>query len=377
MGWACASPETMSPAESGPIVVRFETAIADPGREGDSVAVSGLGPSELRTLARIDPSASEWGLRLPVQVGESAGEQPLLLGDYRVEGERVVFRPRFPLVSGETYHARWLDPLTGEELARASVRLDRVESGPAPRVVAVYPSADRLPENLLRLYVQFSAPMSREHAARHLSLVGPDGPVALPFVAPEHELWNSARDRLTLVLDPGRVKRGVGPNVELGPVLAAGAVYRLEVAAGWPDGSGRPTAESFVKAFRVVPADRSSPRPDDWQVFAPRGPREPLEIHFEAPLDRALLAGSIRVETGDGRAIDGRVAIGGEELTWTFRPRNVWPSDSLRVLVDRRIEDPSGNRIDRLFDEAMGREVGVAEHEPVVFELEVGQGLRG
>ncbi len=363
--------------ESEPIVVRFEVTRTGPAGEGE-VTVSGLSAEELRALERRDPGDEAWRRVLPVQVGEAPGDQPALIGDYRIENDRLHFRPRFPFAGELTYHARWLDPDSGEELARASLRLqDPTINSPPPRVVAIYPSSERLPENLLRFYVQFSMPMSRERAQAHIRLIGPDGPVEVPFVAPDHELWNQGRDRLTLVLDPGRLKRGVGPNLERGPVLTNGETFRLEVTAGWPDGSGREMAESFTKTFRVGAADRTRPLPADWEIYAPDGPSAPIEIRFPAPLDHAMLSSAFRVETDRGRYVGGRVEIGDDERRWQFYPEGPWPSDGLRVIVDERLEDPSGNRVDRLFDEALGSSVGAAAVGPIVFELTIARAVRG
>ena len=53
----------------------------------------------------------------------------------------------------------------------------------APTVVTqVYPTADRLPENQLKFYLHFSAPMSRGDVYKHIKLLDDKGkPLDLPF----------------------------------------------------------------------------------------------------------------------------------------------------------------------------------------------------
>ena len=91
--------------------------------------------------------------------------------------------------------------------------LPREQNALATEVNHIFPSGGCLPENLLRFYVCFSNSMQRGRVRSKISLLGPDGepaPDAL-YRAPV-ELWDRSMRRLTILLDPGRLKRGVGPN---------------------------------------------------------------------------------------------------------------------------------------------------------------------
>ena len=44
------------------------------------------------------------------------------------------------------------------------------------------------------------------------------------WIGINQELWDPGMQRLTLLLDPGRIKRGVGPNLEAGLALERGEV---------------------------------------------------------------------------------------------------------------------------------------------------------
>ena len=110
----------------------------------------------------------------------------------------------------------------------------REATTPATRVERVYPSADVLPEQQLRLYIYFSAPMSRGEvgAAHHLSTraARPEGRACCP--ARSCGIPNN--QRLTMTFDPGRIKRGLdvesndGTADRGGPALHAG--HRSRVA---------------------------------------------------------------------------------------------------------------------------------------------------
>ena len=91
------------------------------------------------------------------------------------------------------------------------------------RVTGIYPTAAEVPSNLLRLYVWFSAPMSEGCAAEYVRLARDDGGnIAGALLPTEHELWDAARRRLTVLLDPARIKRGLVGHQEVGYPLRAG-----------------------------------------------------------------------------------------------------------------------------------------------------------
>ena len=228
------------------------------------------------------------------QTGSGPDENPPLLGSYRVEGDVVRFEPRFPLEPGVRYRAEF-DPVRFDALAETvlnqpglthrkpastakltaefSVPKKRVQS--TTTVAQVYPSSTTLPENLLRLYIYFSAPMSRGEAYRRIKLIDPTGqPVDRPFLELDAELWSGDGRRFTLLFDPGRIKRGLKPREEFGPILEAGKSYSLVIDRDWPDATGSPLREEFRKTIRAGPADESSPDPKAWRVHAPRAERK-------------------------------------------------------------------------------------------------------
>jgi hypothetical protein len=269
----------------------------------------------------------------------------------------VRFTPRFPPVHGLKYRATAdLSPMLGT-LAPARClslvfSLPHEIAVPSTVVDAVYPSGDVLPANLLRFYVYFSAPMQRGRARDQIVLLGPDGqpvPAAL-FNAPT-ELWDPAMERLTVLLDPGRIKRGVGPNVALGPPLRKGNRYTLVIGSGMIDAIGNPLRGSFAKSFRVVAAIRTAIDPRQWMVSLPvSGTRRPLELTFPAPLDQALLSREVRLVGADQKPVAGDIAIDRHETRWAFTPASPWQPGSYHVEIGPSLEDVSGNTIWAPFD---------------------------
>ena len=90
----------------------------------------------------------------------------------------------------------------------------------------IFPSSDEVPRTS-SMSIHFSGPMGRRGGLEHVSLLDDHGkPVVDPFLPVDGELWNADRTRYTVFFDPGRQKRGILPNREMGFSLAAGQSTR-------------------------------------------------------------------------------------------------------------------------------------------------------
>jgi hypothetical protein len=321
-------------------------------RDAGTIEVSGLDARDLERLRRKPLSQLEWTALLAVHSGSLS--EPAMLGSYDVTREAIVFRPRFPLVAGLTYNVRF----DGSQLDPAGTVTETTVTPPgkstaATAVAQVYPTADELPANQLKFYLDFSAPMSFGDAYRHIHLLDGDGrEVPRAFLQTAHELWDARRQRFTLILDPGRIKRGLRSNVEDGAPIRAGSAYRLVIAADWRDGEGKPLREPFEKPFRVIAADRTAPDSGRWHLNAPAiGTTEPLELAMNETLDRALLEDMLVVLDGRGEPVEGQITITAAETRWAFRPHQPWRRGGYAVRVSTKLEDLAGNNLQRLFDE--------------------------
>jgi hypothetical protein len=291
--------------------------------------------------AATEPAAG-WASVFTVSTGP---DLPPLFGSYAVEGGALTFHPRFPLAVGVTYHAVFHPA--------GSATVEEVFHGPAPvtaaptRVVAMYPSAAILPANQLKLYIVFSAPMQSGDVWPKIHLIDQDGkPSVLPFVQLDQELWNRDHTRLTLLFDPGRIKRGVKPNVDMGPVLEEGRRYTLVIDREFKDGNGAPLAEIFHHEFTAGPAERRGIDPKEWKIIAPTvATVNPLVIQFDRPLDYALLQDVFQIA-----GVEGTATVGPGETEWRFQPSQRWKAVDYNLIVNMALEDLAGNRIGRPFD---------------------------
>jgi hypothetical protein len=166
---------------------------------------------------------------------------------------------------------------------------------------------------------------------------------------------------LTVLFDPGRIKRGLRANVEMGPPLVEGRRYCLIVDAGWRDARGRTLPAPFVKTFEAVAARRDKPDPGTWSIRPPlAGTRTTLVVRFAEPLDRALLLTSIAVEDALGNPVRGSIEVPDGEIEWWFTPDDPWAAGSHRLRASPDLEDPAGNSVTRVFD----AELSMTEHNP-------------
>jgi hypothetical protein len=336
------------------VTIRWEV---DPSGTTSGVSVVGLSPEALKAL--VDPSwtperrAGLFSIAVEGE-GPKRPDRPSMLGSYRVEGDALRFTSRYPFDRGRTYLATFRPGLLtgGSDSEVTSSHLVPKPTRASTIVTKVTPSGDRVPENLLKFYLHFSQPMSRGEVYDRVRLLKDDGhPVDLPFLRVAEELWDPTGTRLTLLIDPGRIKRGLKPREENGPVLEAGRAYTLVIDPGWPDAEGDPLRAEFRKRFRAEAADETQPDPKTWKIArAAASTREPLTLTFPEALDGALIESGLTLIDAGGDLVDGRVEVGANETLWKFTPEKPWLAGDYQLVIDADLEDLAGNSILRPFE---------------------------
>jgi len=324
-----------------------------------TVQVSGLSLVALGALQSPAWRAVNWNRVLAVYAGQgNSTDLPPMVGRYRIHEGFLSFEPQFPLDPGVAYRAEFRpDQLPGAHSGQSApivavFKLPSIREGPRTVVQQVFPSSANLPENLLKFYVHFSAPMSRGRIYEHIHLRDALGKeIELPFLEIDEELWDPTMTRLTLFIDPGRIKRGVLPLEEIGPALENGKNYSLVIDSAWKDGVGKTLQASFEKRFKVVPPDRDPPNPAGWKIQAPRpGTRAPLVVAFPESMDHALAQRVIHIVTEAGEVLPGEVTLADQERQWLFVPTASWQSGTHQLVVPTTLEDLAGNNIGKPFE---------------------------
>jgi hypothetical protein len=171
------------------------------------------------------------------------------------------------------------------------------------------------------------------------------------FLDLQPELWNKDNTVLTLWLDPGRIKRDLIPNRQMGNPLKEGKQYKLLVADSWKDVQQRKLKETVEKKFIVTARDEQAPGPARWNLLLPRtGNRQPLTISFNEALDYFLLQETLKLYDENNNIIEGELKILAEEKGMQFIPVHAWKAGKYKIEVAPHLEDLAGNNLERLFD---------------------------
>jgi hypothetical protein len=318
------------------------------------IAVQGLSSAELRAIRDTSLSREDWQALLRVEV-DGAAALPVS-GTYFAADTELTFTPRFRFDRGRAYRvtidpARLLPPRT-DPRASTVIEFPQGDTTPRTRLININPGADTVPENLLRIYLHFSAPMSSTGGLGYVKLLDDRGrEVKAAFLPLEADFWDRDRLRYTMFLDPGRVKQGILPNEQLGRALIAGRRYAIVVDSSWKDASGVRLAKSFRHEFQVSKAEERIIDLRTWTVGAPKATtREAMIVTFPRPLDNGLLVRSLGVETSKGERVEGQVVTWNDDRSWEFRPRAPWRPGEYRIVVLTILEDPQGNQIDKPFE---------------------------
>ena len=294
-----------------------------------------------------EPDAG-WASVFAVYASEDAAA-PALLGGYSREGEALVFTPRFEPAPSLRLRAVFR-PAGREPITAWFGGVPAPPRAPTTRVVSVTPSADVWPENVLKFYVTFSAPMRIGVAWDNIRMRDAAGqPMGGLFVEIDQELWDGQGQRLTVLFDPGRIKRGLIDNINEGPPLVVGERYTLEIDAYWRDAAGGLLVEPFSKAISVGPPLRTPIDPTAWRLTQPVGSTEPLIVDFDRPLDAALAVRALSVRRGEA-IVDCEAELEADETRIALHPKRPWTLGDYALHAEDILEDLAGNRIGRAFD---------------------------
>jgi hypothetical protein len=291
------------------------------------------------------------GARPQVRLATAAGGLPPMAGRLVRDEAGLCFIPRFAFLDGTAY------TVTVEGVIAATLVRGRPSRMATTGVAGIRPTSAEVPRNLLRLYVWFSAPMSEGYAARHVRLADDDGSTIAGALLPgEHELWDGTRRRLTVLLDPARIKRGLAGHRTAGYPLRSGEPFRLVVDGGFRDAQGLPLRAGTQRRYEVGGDERRHVDPRNWELTVPRaGTLEPVRAGFGRPLDHGLLARCLLVTGPGGELIDGSPQIGTGEMSWQLVPSRTWEAGPHQLVIDPALEDLAGNSVSRVFDRDLTR----------------------
>ncbi|MFZ0387241.1 MAG: hypothetical protein WAL22_16365 [Solirubrobacteraceae bacterium] len=213
--------------------------------------------------------------------------------------------------------------------------------------IRISPQANVLPANTLRFYIHFPRPGEAHFNRDHLRLLNEaQQAVPDPFLVLSQELWSADGRRLTVLMEPGRIKRGLGTDPAHEPALVVGRTYSLVVTA---------LGQTARHSFRVSDPVRQAVDETHWRLVPPTvGSLEPAVVHFDRVMDAALCEDEIEVLTPSREVVQTRASLAPDGTTVRLTPSHPWHAGEHHLLVSERLEDVSGNRLGEALDHHLG-----------------------
>lgn len=268
-----------------------------------------------------------------------------IMGTYLV-GKDILFEPLIPFSHGMQYEIFFKT----KKLGVFSIPL--TDTTDLPKLTEIYPGVDTVPENLLKIYLQFSHPMQEGRSAGFIRLVrNTTDTLQNVFLDLQPELWNEDRTVLTIWLDPGRIKRALQPNLRLGIPIHEKENYRLVISRRWKDAQGIPLQKDYIHSFVAGSRDSLGPDPSKWiiQVITV-APKQVIEIDLTKPLDHFLVAECLHISDPKGTPVKGNFEITRKDDRCRFFPEKPLRPGTYTLRVETKLEDLAGNNINRPFD---------------------------
>ena len=208
-------------------------------------------------------------------------------------------------------------------------------------------------------------------AHEHISLTMEDGTkVEKAFLVVDQELWDAERKRFTLLFDPGRIKRDLKSNLDLGLPLQEGAKYHLVIDSAWRDVHGNSLAKNFSKTFSVSAPERSKISHLQWKLISPiPGSLGEVVMSFDRPMDHALALKYITIKNSSGVVAGSAQVI--NDNVWKFTPHHPWMQGEHVLTVSRLLEDVAGNNLNNAFDLDLVKEIRDNSVEPVELQITI------
>jgi hypothetical protein len=269
--------------------------------------------------------------------------RPAVAGSIVEAADHAIFLPRFPFQPGTRYRVTAGD-------WKHDFNLPKKDAGKPNAIKTIYPTAAELPENVLRFYIEFEQPMPRGDVYQYVQVLNEKrAKVDQPFLQLDDELWNEEQTRLTLLVDPGRIKKEVKPRLDLGPVFMEGGKYTLVVSGRWPTLGGGTLGNEVRRAIQVKPAINEAVDPKKWKLSPPVDDGI-LQVQFDRPMDHAMLLRSLSVVDSVGQTVEGKTEPARDDLGWTFHPAKPWTPGNYSLRVETALEDVCGNRVGQPFE---------------------------
>ena len=167
-----------------------------------------------------------------------------------------------------------------------------------------------------------------------------------PFLVLPQELWSFDGRRLTVLMEPGRIKRGLGTDPSHEPALVVGRTYSLVVTA---------LGQTARHTFRVSDPVLDAVDETHWRLVSPTvGSLDPAVVYFDRVMDAALCENEIAILTPSREVVETRVSLAPDGTAARLIPSRPWRAGKHYLVASERLEDVCGNRLGEALDHDLG-----------------------
>ncbi len=230
----------------------------------EAIVINGLDKNELKD--------SDYDVSVYFGVVSVSPEIPKIIGNYESVASQTLYKSKYGFSNGTSYTVLITSNNKSKSQYRFVVTIPKETLNSSTYVTMVYPTTDKLPMNQLKLYISFSESMKTGNAFEYIHLYKmPEGKLEEDaFLKFSDELWDTQRKRLTILFDPGRIKPGLQPNLQMGLPLVEGQKYKLVIDESWLDNNGAQLVKGYEKTFEVIAQDKTAPNKDNWEISFPK-----------------------------------------------------------------------------------------------------------
>ncbi|MEO0341690.1 MAG: hypothetical protein AAF242_21085, partial [Bacteroidota bacterium] len=228
---------------------------------------------------------------------------PPIFGKLNLKNDTLIFIPFIALQANYPYQVR-----QGDQTIH-TFTTPKLVNHTLPQLVSYTPFIDTIPANLLKVYLHFSMPMQEGKSAEYVNVVQKQGDTLHGiFLDLQPELWNEDYTRLTLWVDPGRLKRALASNDLKGKPLMAGSEIIIKIAQSWENQQGSPLESDYLISYHIIEEDRRSPNTKQITYSAPgAGTKETFLLQMHEAFDAALLQRMVSITDAQKRELLGNL----------------------------------------------------------------------
>jgi hypothetical protein len=248
-----------------------------------------------------------------------------VIGEISRKNGIIVFTPVQKLSQGNRYTLRWLEQ-------NYYFQVGIPDNYSYLDVVAVFPSANEVPANIARWYLQLNKSIDVTNFSEACILNNSKGDTLNAAIRPLK--YYSQNEHILLV------------EVEKNYSFVQGQDHQLILSGRLRDKNGIAMGKDWVYTFDVIKPKTTLPDASDWRISSPqKTTREALSIVCGESMDFRSLIEGVNIINSDNQILQGKWTSGTEEKSFSFKPNIPWQKGLYNIKVYNTVVDIADNQL--------------------------------